>query len=400
MYTPSLKPRVLSFRNRAFVWIILTTLLSSFLPSVSLAQQPTATISSVQGTVLVNGQEQAEGMALNAGDIIETQAGSTLVLELSDGSVVEIGENTQINLTQLAQTAAGARISRIKLLWGRIRAVLAPGHQQTGSSFDIETPNALLGVTFSQPDIEVSYSEEKAETIGIAHTVELLAKNLVTNEEVLVPVGSSVIIVGTTVKIIAGILVITGTTETATAQVGATKVAATGTEVAGAGTSEAGSSGLSTGTKITLGVGAAAAAGGIVLAVNSGGNSGDDSVGSLFRGVFKAETNFVYQGSSRREFWTYILNLSKNGDLVSGSHDITVTWENCCTVNIFLPVTGTIITETSATLSWPSQRTGCSCATNPTEYYETGGGLGGTFNATLEDDGQILQVQGFTYNRQ
>jgi hypothetical protein len=64
----------------------------------------------------------------------------------------------------------------------------------------------LVGVKFSEPDIEISYNLERLETVGIAHTVELLAKNLVTEEEVLVPVGFTVIITSEATKVLAGII--------------------------------------------------------------------------------------------------------------------------------------------------------------------------------------------------
>lgn len=278
MYKMSSNFHVSSFRSRVSVWALLAALSWSFLPSLGAAQQPTATISSLSGTVLVNAQEQGIGTVLNSGDVIETQAGASVVLELSDGSQLELGENTKLDIAVLAQTATSARVSRVKLLWGRIRAFLSPQHQIEGSAFNIETPNALIGVKFSEPDIEVSYNLEKAETVGIAHTVELMAKNLLTNEDVLVPVGSSVIIVGTTVKIVAGILAVAGATETGTTGAGATEAASTGTGATSTGTSSTGSSGMGTGTKVALGVGAAAAVGGVAaLAAGSGDGGGSDS---------------------------------------------------------------------------------------------------------------------------
>jgi hypothetical protein len=222
----------------------------------------------------VNAQEQGIGTVLNSGDVIETQAGASVVLELSDGSQLELGENTKVDIAVLSQTAIGARVSRVKLLWGRIRAFLSPQHQIEGSSFDIETPNALIGVKFSEPDIEVSYNLEKAETVGIAHTVELMAKNLVTNEEVLVPVGSSVIITAVGIKVVAGIL----------GAVGSSGVGSTGT-----GSVSTGSTGMSTGTKVAIGAGAAAAGGVAVAAASSGDGDGDVSMIWEFSGSCVAQ---------------------------------------------------------------------------------------------------------------
>lgn len=135
------------------------------IPFEGAAQEPTATISELKGTVLVNGQPQGEGTVLRAQDVIKTQVGSSLVLELSDGSQLELGENTRVDIAELSQTATGARRSRLKLAWGWIRARLSPGHQKEGSSFDVETPNALAGVKFSDPWFEVSHNPATGVTI-------------------------------------------------------------------------------------------------------------------------------------------------------------------------------------------------------------------------------------------
>jgi hypothetical protein len=184
-----------------------------------------------------------------------------VVLALSDGSEIQLGENTQINIDDLMQTATGARVSRVKLLWDRIRAMLSPQHQLEGSAFDIETPNALIGVKFSQPDVEVSYDLEKEKTVAFAYTVALMATNLLTGETMLVPVGSTVIITGMTIKVVAGIVTGAGTI---------------GAEGAGAGT---GTAGIGTGKMIAIGAGALAAVGGIA-AVAGGGGDGDGGSGT------------------------------------------------------------------------------------------------------------------------
>lgn len=230
-----------------------------------MAQQPTATISALSGTVLVNEQEQGTGTVLGAGDIIETQAGAKVVLELSDKSLLELGENTKLDIIVLSQTATGARISRVKLLWGRVRTALSPDHQQAGSTFDIDTPNAAIGVKFSQPDVEVSYDSAKQETVGIAHTVELVAKNLLTDEEKVVPVGSTVIIVGLLMKITAGTAAM-GTV----GEIGATETMTTGAEAATGTTTK---TGVRKGKMIAIGIGALATMGGIGALVRSSGES-------------------------------------------------------------------------------------------------------------------------------
>lgn len=236
--------------------------------SLAGAQQPTATIKTLNGIVSVSGQTAREGMVLRAGDTIQTQSGASAVLELSDGSTLELDENTSLDMAILTRQTDGARVSRLKLLWGRVRAVLSPDHQTEGSTFNVETPNALVGVRFSQPIVEVLYDPEKQETIGIAHSVELFVTNLLTSETALVPVGSSIIITPTSMEILAG--------------------AATGIEIFGGGS----------GTMTVIGV-SAAAAGGVVAVVvqNNKGNDPEtaDSTGDL-SGTWNLQAQGVSQG--------------------------------------------------------------------------------------------------------
>lgn len=154
-------------------------------------QQPTVVISEFSGKVLVSLQgktpvEADIGMLLQAGDSIEIQRNSSASLQLSEGSQLQLGQNTKIQLADLLQTETGARRSRISLAWGRIRAFLTPGHQKEGSRFDIETPNAQVGVKFSQPDVEVAYDLNTKISVARAYTVPISVKNLVTGAEIAV----------------------------------------------------------------------------------------------------------------------------------------------------------------------------------------------------------------------
>jgi hypothetical protein len=186
----------------------------------------------------VNGQAGSAGTVLSAGDVIETQAGASVVLQLSDGSQVELGEKTKLDLAALSQSAAGARTSRLKLWWGWVRAKVSPDHQKAGSTFDVETQNALVGVKFSQPEFEVSYNQEKKETTAKALTIALVVLNLLTNEKVVVPVGATVVITNALITV----------------------------------SSAAAGGALSTKT-IIIGAGALAAAGGIAAIVSGGGGN-------------------------------------------------------------------------------------------------------------------------------
>ena len=86
------------FRSRLLAVILLVAFLVSFVSFTGLAQQPTATISALSGTVLVSGQAARTGTVLRSGDTIQTQAAASVVLMLSDGSEIRLGDQTQNNI--------------------------------------------------------------------------------------------------------------------------------------------------------------------------------------------------------------------------------------------------------------------------------------------------------------
>ncbi len=171
-------------------------------PTHSMAQSPTATITTLHGTATVSFQGQDAqageiGTVMQAGDTISTAADSEVVLTLSDGSELQLSEDTSLAIAQLVQeVGTPVRKSRMKMLWGRMRAILSPRHQEEGSSFQVDTANALIGVKFSKPDIEVVYNPDTETTIAYAYTVDLIVTNTLTNETKTVPIGHSIIIRG------------------------------------------------------------------------------------------------------------------------------------------------------------------------------------------------------------
>ena len=191
-------------RNRRHVFCMrqsLACLLLLFcLPAIVHAQQPTAAITAMNGDVMISMQGAAfqtavVGDSLQAGDIIETGTGAGVVLLLSEGSELRLGQKTRIDVVVLSQRPEDrSRTSLINLMYGRIRAFLSAGHQEEGSSFTIETPNAIAGVKFSRPVIEASYDPATKTSIFKAYTVALNVTNRVTREIKQVTQGSQAII--------------------------------------------------------------------------------------------------------------------------------------------------------------------------------------------------------------
>ena len=189
-----------SSASRRIFWISLCLFCALVFASELNAQQPTAEIITIKGTVLVSFQGKPPmaatvGAILQAGDVIETLAVSSVGLRFSDGSELRLGQNSKVDLATLTQVpATKARESRVKLWYGSLRAWIAPEHQTTGSSFEVDTPNAMAGVKFSQPVIEVSYDPRTKTSLFKAYTVALIVRNSVTGERKQIPQGLQVVV--------------------------------------------------------------------------------------------------------------------------------------------------------------------------------------------------------------
>ena len=164
--------------------------------SSSSAQQATATIGSLEEEVFLSFQggtpiSGINGTVLRSGDSIRTYSKAAVMLSLSDGSKLNLGENTNLTLSMLEKEPSKVRL---ELRWGRVRGILSPAYQTEGSSFSVQTPNALVDVKSSELDAEVLYDPEIQTTTVLAHEFDLRVINLLSGIELQIPRGHSGII--------------------------------------------------------------------------------------------------------------------------------------------------------------------------------------------------------------
>ncbi len=419
------------------------------------AQQPGAIIKTLNDEAMVSIQGQPDSkaksnMVLSQNDVIQTQINMTS-LEFSDGSTLELGAYTMLDFAELSQEPSGARHSHLYLLWGHVRAFLSQEHQRPGSSFKVETLNALVNVTFSQPDIEVFYQPETDTTTVLARTVSLLLTNLLTGEVALIPPGHTGVVREDKIEDIAALLppleqsappigksvttpgsqklqqlvrafeearqtrnqfgrvFFSDSSSSASSSSGDTQqtlqrpqpssrvisppsneIIHPSPELAQTAGKQSPLSQLSTGAKIALGAGALAVTGGVVIAIADSGDDNNTEKNEPFTGSFV--TQFPDNGGF---FTTITLSLNQNGDSISGQ--ITLTTSGCCTATSPGVVSGTAIDTTMSELSASWETSSCTC---------TNGGYGG-FNArtvteiaTLANNDSTLQWAGLTFERQ
>lgn len=143
--------------SRSVSRIVLMTLFGIGMWSVS--AQAAITLQSFTEPVEVQFQggnwvSVSESVELSAGDVIATGKGGTAELLFEDGSTVVLESETQLAIRDLEfSEAEEVRVSRLKLLWGKIMGKATPLTYKT-NVFEVETNTALAGFKFSAATIE------------------------------------------------------------------------------------------------------------------------------------------------------------------------------------------------------------------------------------------------------
>jgi hypothetical protein len=198
--------------KRAATGLFAGMLLMGGLPLLTNAQEPTAVINALDEEVLVSIQGTTptfgiRGTVLRTGDVIRTYHEASVLLNVSDGSRIELGEHTNVTLSGLAQEPeTGVRKTSLDVAWGRIRGILSPVYQAQGASFVVQTPNALISVKSSEADVEVLYEPETRVTTVLAHEFAVQVIHLLTGTSLRIPQGHSAIIRETIMQEIAEII--------------------------------------------------------------------------------------------------------------------------------------------------------------------------------------------------
>lgn len=420
------------------VWIVLAMFSVS---SVCFAGQPTAKISAQSGNVMVSllGQDDTSArrnMPLSQGDAIQTNSGASATLLFSDGSTVELGEHTMLYLAVLEQVPGkAARTSHLYLLWGKIRTVLTPGHQKKGSTFKIETFNAIVNTTFSEPDIEIIYDPHTDTTTAFAHTVPLSLTNLLTEKTAIIPQEHTGIVQGQTIEeksqIVKSLEPIPPLAEARVSPdkkhrirrlmetfhqtrrardifrhfhpqkvVSARKTAPSLRDTLSPPEppqpvidtvqllQAQPESPKKAWKGVAIGAGALAAIGGI--AVITSGRSDSDSVSPSFTGTFEKTVSLTYSAEDAI-IGTHIItfNLTQQQTSITGDRVHTLTIPGCNPTSYAVSVTGTV-QQNTGTLSYPAYQAGLLFCNN--RVYSVFATNGNTCKAELVDSDKILRL--------
>ena len=138
-------------------------LASSGAPAILTYSGDVRVVSSPQPTV----PHSLVGLPLPDGYRVVTPPRASATLTLPDGSQIQIREMSIVELNGFAwNPQARLRGMLMSLYAGSVRVTMAPAYREQGSFFEVKTPNALVALHFSQPDVEVIYATAPLEQMA------------------------------------------------------------------------------------------------------------------------------------------------------------------------------------------------------------------------------------------
>ncbi len=148
------------------------------LAAAAAAAQEVGTVATAEGSAEVGRADTwraaTAGTAVHVGDVIRTGQPGRVRVVFQDDSVLNVGDNSQLMIDeQVFDPNAGPPRSLMRLLQGKVRALVSEYYQQIGAAYEIETATAVSGVRGTE--FVVTYRPEAAltEVVGISGRVEV-----------------------------------------------------------------------------------------------------------------------------------------------------------------------------------------------------------------------------------
>lgn len=134
----------------------------SLLPSSAMASEAAGKVVRLKGTVSLNRNGAQSALALDdevmAGDVVTTLAESRLRIELTDGSIINLGELTRITIAEFTFSKETlSRQAAFDLQSGLLQAVTAKAG--SGSTFIVRTNNAVAATRSTDWIVEAKKAE-------------------------------------------------------------------------------------------------------------------------------------------------------------------------------------------------------------------------------------------------
>ncbi len=114
------------------------------------------------------------GMAVARGDELRTGSTGHLKVVFQDSSVLNLSDGTRVIVDdQIFSPDEGRFWSAVRMVQGKVRAVVSDYYRQAGASYEIETPTAVAGVRGTTFLVTYNPTTDTTEVVGIDGQVEV-----------------------------------------------------------------------------------------------------------------------------------------------------------------------------------------------------------------------------------
>jgi hypothetical protein len=145
------------------------------LPSLGVAQE-IGTVASLSGTAQIGGEGDWRPVAISTpvylGDTIRTGYPGRVRIVFQDDSVLNVSEGSELVVDeQVFDPGAGSYRSTLRLLGGKLRALVSEYYESPGGEYEIRTPTAVAGVRGTEFVLVYDAARQQTEVIGVGGRV-------------------------------------------------------------------------------------------------------------------------------------------------------------------------------------------------------------------------------------
>lgn len=178
--TSSRGPSTLPFdrvRIRSLRILVLALLCSA----AAYAQEQVGSVVTVEGSAEVRHAGGAAWEALSGGapvllgDQVRTLADGKLKIVLREDSVMTLASNSQLEVTE--QLVAPAPVSRFRILYGTLKAIVTERYGEPRARFEVETPPAIAGIHGTSFIVQYDATADATVVVGVSNRTWVRAAN-------------------------------------------------------------------------------------------------------------------------------------------------------------------------------------------------------------------------------
>lgn len=173
------QPRVRTIRRMHGILLMATAILAAALwQGAAMAAEEAGTVAAVEGTGEIGRggvwQPAVAGLAVQVGDELKTGPAGRLRVVFRDDTVLNLGEDTRLTIDhQFFSPDEGLFRSSMKLIQGKVRALVGEYYGRAGAEYEVKTETAVAGVRGTEFVVSYDPAREVTKVVGIEGRVEV-----------------------------------------------------------------------------------------------------------------------------------------------------------------------------------------------------------------------------------